>query len=74
MTYIYVTAKLNQLNPFYRLTVEELLTLPVGYVEKRYLAFLESRLQYLQLLDTRLLCLKPLRRLKTKFTRIGIEG
>ena len=51
------------------------LTLPVEYVEKRYSPFfIELRLHYLQLPNARLLCLTPLRRLKTKFTRIGAGG
>ena len=52
------------------------LTLPVGYVEKRYspFFFIEPRLHYLQLPNARLLCLTPLRRLKTKFMRTGARG
>ena len=51
------------------------LTLPVGYEEKRYSPFfIEPRLHYLQLPNARLLCLTPLRRLKTKFTRTGDRG
>ena len=41
---------------------------------KTLFSFLESRLHYLQLPNSRLLCLMPLRRLKTKFKRIGLEG